>query len=1042
MRQECTGVPGYEDLDDAVESGRAAVAATPTGDPDLAGRLCNLSYSLQDRFERSGSSRDLDEAIEAGRAAVRAAPDDHLSRAAYLSNLVSLLLARSSPTGSGADLEEAVRLGRAAVTATRAGDPGRARRLSNLGTVLKARFERTGSSLDLEEAVLIGRAAVTAAHADDADRADYLSNLSTTLGQRFLRAGAGGDLDEAVQVGRAAVQAAPGGHRNRAGYLSNLAGALHDRFVRTGSGTDLDEAVNMARAAVAAAATGHPGRAKYLSNLGMVLRERFERTGSGADLDEAVEVGRAAVATTPVDHHDRAIYLSNLSLALRARYDRTGSGADLDEAVDVGRAAVAATPTDQPSRANYLHNLASAQFARIGLTGPGDDLDGAVDGYRAAIAATPADHPNRAAYLSGLGNALGARYWSAGSETDLDEAVQTHRQAVAATPADHPARAGRMHNLSHALRERYASTRSVHDLDEAVRISLLVRQITGADHPRRATYLKGLGDALFARFQHSNDGPMRTQALQMYREGARVPTASPLSRMNCGRPWASVAAAAGLWQEADQAWGEVLGHLPTLVDRGLHRTDRQRHLSLLQGAGSEAACAAVAVGDLDRAWATLEQGRGVLLSQALETRTDTSELRRQRPDLADQIDRLRRLLNTGSEGLDRPGPDRPSPGEAVRQRELTQEWERLLADVRSQPGFDRFGMAPTIGQLRRATATGAVVAIIGTAGRYHALILQAHGSDVVDLPDLAVAQTQHQVIRFLQATHSGPDDLDVRVLPEVLGWLWDTVAGPVLEYLGHSGTPAGPWPRIWWIPTGPLSGLPLHAAGHHGQGATGLAGPAVLDRVISSYVPTARALLHARRQQPRDSTNALVVGVSQAAGLGPLTSAVSEAEQVHAALRARRPPLLNGAATRRSVRERLPDAGWVHLACHAADAADPAESYLALSDGPLPVRDLTSLEIGGYLAYLSACSTAFGGTTLPDESIHIASALHLAGFAHVVGTLWPIPDTLAPRMAMHFYRQMLAGVEPAVAVHHAVRAVREKYPRHPQLWAAHIHLGP
>src|SRR5262249_15593839 len=280
-----------------------------------------------------------------------------------------------------------------------------------------------------------------------------------------------------------------------------------------------------------------------------------------------------------------------------------------------------------------------------------------------------------------------------------------------------------------------------------------------------------------------------------FQQGAQVQTASPLSRMRCGRSWASVAAAAGHWRQADQAWGEVLGHLPALVDRGLRRADRQRHLILLQGAGPEAACAAAAVGDLDRAWAVLEQGRGVLLSQALETRTDTSDLRRQHPDLADRLDRLRRLLNTDAEDLDRPGPDR-SLGETARQRDLTLEWERLLADVRSRPGFDRFGLPPTMAELRQAAAGGTVVAIGTATDRCQALVLTGQGSDVVELPDLVDADTTRQAELFLEATHETADNADADVLRGVLGWLWDAVAGPVLEHLGHTGTPAGAWPRV------------------------------------------------------------------------------------------------------------------------------------------------------------------------------------------------------------------------------------------------------
>ena len=52
---------------------------------------------------------------------------------------------------------------------------------------------------------------------------------------------------------------------------------------------------------------------------------------------------------------------------------------------------------------------------------------------------------------------------------------------------------------------------------------------------------------------------------------------------------------------------------------------------------------------------------------------------------------------------------------------------------------------------------------------------------------------------------------------DVLDWLWDVIAGPVLTALGHTGPPGpgDPWPRVWWCPTGPLTVLPIHAAGRH-----------------------------------------------------------------------------------------------------------------------------------------------------------------------------------------------------------------------------------
>lgn len=102
-----------------------------------------------------------------------------------------------------------------------------------------------------------------------------------------------------------------------------------------------------------------------------------------------------------------------------------------------------------------------------------------------------------------------------------------------------------------------------------------------------------------------------------------------------------------------------------------------------------------------------------------------------------------------------------------------------------------------------------------------------------------------------------------------------------------------------------------------------------------------------------------------------------------------------------------------------------------------------------HLAYLSACSTANPGTTdFLDEAIHLTSAFQLAGFPHVIGTLWPINDRLAVEVAESFYIHLTIGprgtLDPsqaATALHHTIRALRDRYPATPSLWAAYLHAG-
>jgi CHAT domain-containing protein len=99
------------------------------------------------------------------------------------------------------------------------------------------------------------------------------------------------------------------------------------------------------------------------------------------------------------------------------------------------------------------------------------------------------------------------------------------------------------------------------------------------------------------------------------------------------------------------------------------------------------------------------------------------------------------------------------------------------------------------------------------------------------------------------------------------------------------------------------------------------------------------------------------------------------------------------------------------------------------------------MPAGGYLAYLSACSTAYGGTGLLDEAIHLASAFQAAGFQHVVATLWPVGDTAALRRAGQIHTQLKNGATPALAVHQAVHAARSASPGTPSAWASHVHFG-
>ena len=71
---------------------------------------------------------------------------------------------------------------------------------------------------------------------------------------------------------------------------------------------------------------------------------------------------------------------------------------------------------------------------------------------------------------------------------------------------------------------------------------------------------------------------------------------------------------------------------------------------------------------------------------------------------------------------------------------------------------------------------------------------------------------------------------------QVLTWLWDVVVNPVLDKLGFEEVNSSDTARsrVWWVGSGKLNILPIHAAGYHDKGSMRKA----INRVISSYTPT------------------------------------------------------------------------------------------------------------------------------------------------------------------------------------------------------------
>ena len=130
----------------------------------------------------------------------------------------------------------------------------------------------------------------------------------------------------------------------------------------------------------------------------------------------------------------------------------------------------------------------------------------------------------------------------------------------------------------------------------------------------------------------------------------------------------------------------------------------------------------------------------------------------------------------------------------------------------------------------------------------------------------------------------------------------------------------------------------------------------------------------------------------------------------------------------------------------------PRRGRLVLHDEPLTIPQLMALRLSNpSFAFLSACETYRGGTLIPDEGITLATALQLAGYQHVIGTLWQI-GIIASDVARHFYDQVVIRSDDtadlqtdtaAAALRTAILDLLAESPGIPPLhWAAYIHTGP
>lgn len=138
----------------------------------------------------------------------------------------------------------------------------------------------------------------------------------------------------------------------------------------------------------------------------------------------------------------------------------------------------------------------------------------------------------------------------------------------------------------------------------------------------------------------------------------------------------------------------------------------------------------------------------------------------------------------------------------------------------------------------------------------------------------------------------------------------------------------------------------------------------------------------------------------------------------------------------------LPNCKIFHFAGHGyIDPVNTSSSRLLLQDwkdDSLTISTLLEMNLRQhttpFLAYISACGTGRGDNEkFMDENIHLINGCQLAGFRHVIGTLWEVNDGICVDIAKITYEGMRDGgmtdESVSLGLHNAKREIRDRWVR-------------
>ncbi|KAF4455192.1 hypothetical protein F53441_2430 [Fusarium austroafricanum] len=1070
---------GGDENDLAIRYARESLELVPPDSPELPWQLCCLVLCFEASLTASNNASELEEMIKSAEKAVEISPEDHPGRPFYLSVLSIALLRRFMRTGRSPDLNLAINYGVEAYNLTH-GDTlqdygNRYLASDHLSFCLQHKYLREGIPSDLEQskelhqearhcrqrlkknkayfnwirsspdgayAVHLGtntkgsfklanRRRVYASLPDKLECHPRLFAVAEQYFRYYEEADDENYLSGALDASTSSLAFSQEDHITHSTRL-HLVGRCYEEYYKRSIASDCGEEdqkerldhLNMAiekfRDLISHLPSDDPLRPDVLDRLGNLYSDKLFYDYKLDDLKMAVEIHQECLNLSRESSLEHAKWLRHLGCSKLTSYHVFKDESDLQESINLLEQAKDENLHDPTFMKELIPGLASAYRCKFMVTRDIKNIDAAIDMYLNSSL-------SQAITIPWLGSAYLNRFELTKAPEDMKLAISNLEKALELTQKymEVSEVVQVLKNLANCYLMKHHYGGSLDDLEQAIRYA----QDAVDAEPQEAFQVVDiaglLGLCYMTKYNVTNCQHDLLKAIDADESDFWVfmPVANISDSLVLAQRLMESYKTLRNWEKGLKIAEYALELIPAYTPRYLRWSEAQALLSRISGLASFAAAFSLESGKAEGASLTLlERGRGVAADLLYDLRLDFDS--RKFADLSPAykqklLSSIGRLENPAQKLTQLPGlvSGDPSSGisELIRRLEASKTVDEFMEGFNTRLKPDNTGFAAF-------TKNGPIV-IINVSFRCDAFIVK-HVVEAMPLPKLS----EEQIERRLRDGNLGN--------PNTLEWLWDTIAGPILEYLGYTKMPSGEWPQICWIATGALSRFPLHAAGYH-KDETGCT---VIDRVMSSYSSSLNAILEGPVKHERNSsTKAVLVAMQETPGSSTLPYAPKEVSIVRELCESMELCTVKPKGRTQEILAQLKDCDIFHFAGHGeTDETNPLKSQLRLEDWqtqPLAVSDLLNLNLRNnppFLAYLSACGTSqIKDERLLDESLHLISACQLAGFRHVVGTLWEVSDKACVDVAETVYEELrdsdMDDQSVCRGLHKAVRKIRDTW---------------